>query len=74
MVPRTKDNGPNFIRSFTIKILNKRELQQIAIKHSADMEYKIFMDLYKKCLLKPYYFFLIDTLSFTKNINNNHDS
>ena len=74
MVPRTKDNGPNFIRSFTIKILNKRELQQIAIKHSADMKYKIFMDLYKKCLLKSYYFFLIDTLSFTKNTNNNHDS
>ena len=42
MVPKTNDNGPNFIRSLTIKILNKRELQQIAIKHSSDIEYKIF--------------------------------
>ena len=42
-----------------MKIHNKRELQQIAINHSADIDYKIFLNIYKKftkesfCFLTP---------------------
>ena len=31
-----------------MEIHNKRELQQIAINHSADIDYKIFLNIYKK--------------------------
>ena len=30
-----------------IKMPNKRELRQIASNHSSDIEFKVFMDLYK---------------------------
>ena len=32
---------------FIMKILNKRELQQIASNHSSDIDFKDFMKLYK---------------------------
>ena len=58
-----------------MKIQNKRELQQIVFKHSSDIDFQEFMNLYKKCTAKPYSFFIIDTtltsdniLSFRKNI------
>ena len=58
-----------------MKIQNKRELQQIVFKHSSDIDFQDFMNLYKKCTAKPYSFFIIDTtltsdniLSFRKNI------
>ena len=31
----------------------KQELQQIAILHSSDINFKDFMKLYKKCTAKP---------------------
>ena len=43
-----------------MKIYNKRELQ-IAINHSADIDYKDFMEIYKKCTSEPYSFLTIDT-------------
>ena len=55
---------------------NKRELQQIAINHSADINDKDFMKNYKKCASEPYSFFTIDTilpannsLRFRKNVS-----
>ena len=44
-----------------MKILNKRELQQIATNHSSDIDFKDFMKLYKKCPAKPYCFLVTDT-------------
>ena len=44
-----------------MKIHNKRELQQIAINHSADIDYKDFMKIYKKCTSKQYSFLTIDS-------------
>ena len=44
-----------------MKIHNKRELQQIAINHSADIDYKNFMKMYRKCTSEPYSFLTIDT-------------
>ena len=40
-----------------MKIYNKRELQNIAINHSADIDYQI----YKECTKEPYNFLTIDT-------------
>ena len=51
-----------------MKIHNKRELQQIAINHSADIDYKDFMRVYKKCTSRPYSFLNIDTTSPSNNL------
>ena len=40
-----------------MKIHNKRELQNIATNHSADIDYKDFMKIYKKYTHEPYSFF-----------------
>ena len=59
-----------------MKILNKRELQQITNNHSSDIDFKDFMNVYRKCTAEPYYFLVIyDTLAsvnplhFTKNLS-----
>ena len=39
-----------------MKIPNKRELQQITFNHSLDIDYKDFVNLYKKCTARPYSF------------------
>ena len=36
-----------------MKIPNERELQQIAVNHSSDIDFQDFMNLYKKCKAKP---------------------
>ena len=81
----TKDVRPNTTHFFIKKILNKRELQQIAINHSSDISTKDFANIYKKCTNEPYSFLVIDTmlasnnpLRFRKNLfniyNKNHDN
>ena len=44
-----------------MKISNKRELQQIALNHSSDIEFKDFMNIYRKCTAEPYSFLVNDT-------------
>ena len=44
-----------------MKIHNKRELQQIAINHSTDIDYKGFSKIYRNCTIEPYSFLTIDT-------------
>ena len=44
-----------------MKIHNKRELQQISVNHSADIEYRDFLRIYRNCTNEPYSFFTIDT-------------
>ena len=36
-----------------MRIPNKGELQQISFNHSSDIDFKDFMNLYKKCTTKP---------------------
>ena len=57
-----------------MKIPNKRELQQIALNHSSDIDFKDFINIYKKCTEEPYSFLVNDTtlpshdlLRFRKN-------
>ena len=58
-----------------MKIPNKRELQQIPISHSSDINTKDFIKIYNKCTDKPYSFLVNDTtlslddpLQFRKNL------
>ena len=53
----------------------KRELQNIAINHSADIDYQDFIKIYRECTKEPYNFLTIDTtlpasdpLRFRKNL------
>ena len=70
-----KDVRLNSTNFFNMKIPNKRELQQIALNHSSDIDFKDFMKIYKKCTAKPYSFLVNDTtlpsddpLRFRKNL------
>ena len=44
-----------------MKINNKRELQNIAINHSADIHYQDFTKIYRECAKEPYNSLTIDT-------------
>ena len=47
-----------------MKIPNERELQQIAINNSSDIDFKDFVKIYKKCTDEPYSFLVnVTTLS-----------
>ena len=46
-----------------MKIPNKRELQQIAFNPSSDINFQDFMNLYKKCIAKPYFLVIHATLA-----------
>ena len=65
----------NSTHFFFMKILNKRELQQTTLNHSSDIDFKDFMNIYKKCTAEPYSFLVNDTtlpsddpLRFRKNL------
>ena len=47
----------NSTHFFIMKIPNKGELQQIALNHSSDIDFKDFVRIYKKCTAELYYFF-----------------
>ena len=60
-----------------MKISNKKELQQITINHSSDIDFKDFVKIYKKCTDEPYSFLVSDntltsdnSLRFRKNLYN----
>ena len=62
-----KDVDLNSTHYFTMKIPNKRELQQTAFNHSSDNDFQDFKNLYKKCTEKPYSFLVIDTTLASNN-------
>ena len=70
-----KDVGLNSTQFFIMKIPNKRELQQIALNHSSDIDFKDFIRIYKKCTAETDSFLVNDTtlpsddpLRSTKNL------
>ena len=72
-----KDVRLNSTHFFIMKILNKRELQQIALNHSSDIDFKDFIKIHKKYTAEPYFLLVNNTtlasdkpLSFTKNLFN----
>ena len=52
-----KDVRLNSAHYVIIKIHNRRELQQIAIDHSADIDYKDFLKIYRNCAKRALFFF-----------------
>ena len=80
-----KDVRLNTSHFFIAKIPNKRELHQIAMNHSSDINTKDFANIYRKCTDEPYSFLVNDTtlslhnpLRFRKNrfniYNKHHDN
>ena len=58
-----------------MKINNKKELQNFAINHSAEIDYKDSIKIYRECTKEPYNFLTIGTtlpssnpLRFRKNL------
>ena len=51
-----------------MKFPNKRQLQQIALNHSSDIDFKDFIKIYRKCTEKPGYFLVIDTTLPSDNL------
>ena len=61
-VPKnTKLNSTSY---FITKIAS---IQQIAVNHSSDTDFRNFKNLYKKCTEKPYCFLVIDTTLASDN-------
>ena len=56
-----KDIRLNSTHLFIIKIPNKRELQQIALNHSSDIDLKYFIKIYKRCTTEPFSFLVNNT-------------
>ena len=52
-----KDARLNSTHYLIMKINNKRELQNIAMNQSANIDYKNFMKIYRECTKEPYSFF-----------------
>ena len=50
-----------------MKIDNERELQNIAINHSPDIEYKDVTKIYRECTKEPFNFMTINTILPTSN-------
>ena len=71
-----KEVGLNIAHFFIMKIPNKRELQQIGLNHSSEIDFKDFIKIYKKYTAEPYYCLVNDTtlpshnpLRFRKNVS-----
>ena len=69
-----KDVRLNCTHYIIFKLKNKRELQNIAINNSADINYKDFIKIYRDSTKEPYTFLTIDTTQpvdkrFKKNFN-----
>ena len=64
-----KDVRLNCTHYIIFKLNNKRELQNIAINHSSDIDYKDFIKIYRNCPREP--FLTIDTTvnKLFKNFN-----
>ena len=70
-----KDVKLNSRHYLIMKTKNERKLQNITINHSADIDYKDFLKIYRECTKKPYSFLTIDNklpasdaLRFRKNL------
>ena len=71
----SKDVRLNSTNYLIMKINNRKELQNIVINHSADIDYKDVIKIYRECTKEPFNFLAIDTtlpasdlLRFRKNL------
>ena len=73
--PVPKDLRLNLTHYLIMKINNIIKLKNIAVNHSADIDYQDFEKMYRECTKEPYNFLTIDTtlpaidpLRFRKNL------
>ena len=57
----------NYMHYFIMKIPNKQELEQIAFNHSSDIDFKYFMNVYKKHTAKSYSYLVTDATLASDN-------
>ena len=57
-VPKSRLNYTHYL---IMEIPKKRELQQTVFKYPSNIDSRSFMNLYKKCISKPYSSLVIDT-------------
>ena len=65
-----KDVRLNCTHYILFKLNNRRELQNIAIDHSADIDYNDSVKIYRVCTKEPFNFLTIDTTKDNKFIKN----
>ena len=56
-----KDVRLNSTHCLIMKVNNRRELQNIAINHSTEIDYNNFKKIYRECKKEKYNFLTIDT-------------
>ena len=61
-------NRLNSTHYLIMEIQDKWELQQIAFNHSPNIDFRDFMNFYKKCTAKTYTFLVIDTTLASDNL------
>ena len=68
-----KEARLNSTHYLIIKISNRKDLQLIAVDHSADIDCKHFLQIYRNCTKGPYSFLSIDvhnpTMKFRKDFS-----
>ena len=62
-----KDARLNSTHFFILKIPNKRELQQITLNYSSNIDFKDFIKICKKFIAEPHYFLVNDTTLSSDN-------
>ena len=62
-----KDARLNSTHYLIMKINNGRELQNMAINHSADIDYQGFKKIYRECTKEPFNFLTVDTTLSASN-------
>ena len=63
-----KDVRLNSTHYLITKINNKRELQNIAINHSADIDHQDLMKMYRECTKEPFNILTLDTMLPASNL------
>ena len=51
-----------------MKTYNKKELQNIEINHSANIDYKENLQIYRECRKEPFSFLTVDTLPVSNSL------
>ena len=74
-----KDARLNTTHYLIMKSNSKKDFKNAAVDHSADIDYKDFIRIYRECMKEPYSFLTIDTtlpvtdpLRFRKNLSDSY--
>ena len=63
-----KDVRLNSTHYLIMKMNSTKELQNIAINHSGDIDYQDFINIYRECVKEPFNFLTVDTTLPASNL------